>query len=534
MATTREVRVPDIGDFTDVEIIEILVAPGDEVRADDPLVTLETDKASMDVPAPLGGRVASIEVEKGGRVSEGDVILRLEVEAGGDTRGEAADEGGPAPGEGPAAGSPEAAGTGFRQEVRVPDIGDFEAVEVIEVHVTVDAQVEKDDPLITLESDKAAMDVPSPAAGRVLEMRIGLGDKVSEGDLILVLEGAGTGGAAASEGREEPQAPTKAAPAAAPAASGAPTSEWPGEGEVGFAKAHAGPSVRKLARELGVDLSRVKGSGRKGRVTHEDVKGWVKAALTRGGAERPAAAALPQVPEVDFTKFGETELKPLSRVQKISGPRLHASWVNLPHVTQFDLADITEMEAARKDLKADAEKEGARLTPLPFLLRACVKALRAFPEFNASLHADGQQLVLKKYFNIGFAVDTPGGLVVPVIRELEKKSLFQVARELGELSEKARGGKLSAAELQGGCFTVSSLGSIGGTYFTPIINAPEVAILGVSRASLEPAWNGEEFEPRLMLPLSLSYDHRVIDGAAAVRFTRFLAEILADVDRLLA
>jgi pyruvate dehydrogenase E2 component (dihydrolipoamide acetyltransferase) len=295
---------------------------------------------------------------------------------------------------------------------------------------------------------------------------------------------------------------------------------------------HAGPSVRKFAREMGVALGRIKGSGVKGRITHDDVKAWVKQALQQ--VAPATGGALPAVPEVDFSKFGPTELKPLSRVQRISGPRLHASWVNLPHVTQFDEADITEMERARKDLKADAEKEGAKLTPLAFMLRACVKALREFPQFNASLHPDGQQLVMKQYFNIGFAVDTPGGLVVPVIKGLEGKSLFQVAREIGELSEKARDGKLAGADMQGGSFTISSLGGIGGTFFTPIINAPEVAILGVSRHAMQPVWKDGEFVPRLMLPLSLSYDHRVIDGASAVRFTRFLGEILSDVDRLLA
>jgi len=534
MATTKEVRVPDIGEFSGVEIIEVLVSPGDTVAADDPLITLETDKASMDVPAPFAGRVASITVEKGGRVSEGDVIATLEVD--GDTAQAEEPAQGAAQQEAPQTATPNtppqaAAG---RREVLVPDIGDFDAVEVIEVHVAEGGEVAEDDPLITLESDKAAMDVPSPAAGRVLEMRISQGDRVSKGDVILVLAGAGAPAEALQPASGPAPKPAEPAPEA-PSPASAPASQPPGVGDVGFAKAHAGPSVRKLARELGVDLSRVKGTGVKGRVTHEDVKAWVKTALTRGTAPAaPAGSGLPAVPEVDFTKFGETELRPLSRVQKISGPRLHASWVNLPHVTQFDDADITRMEATRKDLKADAEKEGARLTPLPFILRACVKALRAFPEFNASLHPDGQQLVLKKYFNLGFAVDTPGGLVVPVIKDLEKKSLFQVARELGELSEKARAGKLSAAELQGGCFTVSSLGSIGGTYFTPIINAPEVAILGVSKASMQPVWNGEAFEPRLVLPLSLSYDHRVIDGAAAVRFTRFVAEILGDVDRLLA
>ncbi len=448
-----------------------------------------------------------------------------------------------------------------KNEVRVPDIGDFEDVEIIEVHVQQGDEVAVEDPLITIETDKASMDVPSSAAGRVAELKVGKGDRVSAGDLVLLLEGDGGGEgdgdgekpeeSAASEKKPEEKAEKKSEqedgkkseqkaepkpadkdeapkkreserlPAAPPLPEGTP------------AHVHAGPSVRKFAREMGVDLGRVSGSGVKGRITHEDVKVWVKKALQK--EDRPAAgAALPEVPEVDFTKFGHTELKALSRVQRIAGPRLHASWVNLPHVTQFDEADITEMERARKDLKADAEKEGAKLTPLAFMIRACVKALREFPQFNASLHPDGQQLIVKHYYNIGFAVDTPGGLVVPVIRGVEGKSLFQVARELGELSIKARDGKLSSAEMQGGNFTISSLGSLGGTFFTPIINAPEVAILGVSRHAMQPVWSDGEFVPRLMLPLSLSYDHRVIDGAAAVRFTRYLAEILSDVDRLLA
>jgi pyruvate dehydrogenase E2 component (dihydrolipoamide acetyltransferase) len=446
-------------------------------------------------------------------------------------------------------------------EVRVPDIGDFDSVEVIEVHVKAGDEIKTEDPLITLETDKASMDVPAPAAGKVLELKVKQGDRVSEGDLIAVVEAAeqdraektkedaggaekGTKKSASKpdtdeqdssdrEDREDREdrgdrgeaAPVQEAGARKSAAAG----ESPPEAS---AKVHAGPSARKFAREMGVDIGRVKGSGVKGRITHDDVKAWVKQALRQGA---PAGGTgLPAVPEIDFSKFGPTELKPLSRVQRISGPRLHASWVNLPHVTQFDEADITEMERARKDLKADAEKEGAKLTPLAFMLRACVKALREFPQFNASLHPDGQQLVMKQYFNVGFAVDTPGGLVVPVIKGLEGKSLFQVARELGELSEKARDGKLAGADMQGGSFTISSLGGIGGTFFTPIINAPEVAILGVSRHAMQPVWRDGEFVPRLMLPLSLSYDHRVIDGAAAVRFTRFLAEILSDVDRLLA
>jgi pyruvate dehydrogenase E2 component (dihydrolipoamide acetyltransferase) len=432
-------------------------------------------------------------------------------------------------------------------EVRVPDIGDFEKVEIIEVHVKPGDELAAEDPIVTLETDKAAMDVPSPSAGKVSELKIKKGDRVSAGDVLLLLEGGEKPDAEQEKPAAEAQAPEKA-DEPAPQRKGKEESKPSGRGErpreqgdekqqrpeqgIGSPEVHAGPSVRKFAREMGVDLRGVKGSGVKGRITHDDVKAWVKGALAKG---TPAAGgALPAVPEVDFSKFGPTELKPLSRVQRISGPRLHASWVNLPHVTQFDEADITEMERARKDLKGDAEKEGVKLTPLAFMLRACVKGLREFPTFNASLHRDGQQLVMKHYFNIGFAVDTPGGLVVPVIKGLEGKSLFQVARELGELSEKAREGKLAGADMQGGNFTISSLGSIGGTFFTPVINAPEVAILGVSRHAMQPVWQDGEFVPRLMLPLSLSYDHRVIDGATAVRFTRFLAEILSDVDRLLA
>jgi pyruvate dehydrogenase E2 component (dihydrolipoamide acetyltransferase) len=449
-------------------------------------------------------------------------------------------------------------------EVRVPDIGDFTDVEIIEVHIKAGDEIDVEDPLITLETDKASMDVPSPHAGKVAEVKVSQGDRVSKGDVIAVVEkpgsdtekpgsdtsskkpGSETGfdtgpdpesKAAPAESRQEPKPERKAAKEREPAPrveksqQPAPVEKLVSDPSSG--RVHAGPSVRKFAREMGVDLGQVNGSGVKGRITHEDVKAWVKQTLVKG-APAAAGAGLPAVPEVDFSKFGPTELKPMSRVQRISGPRLHASWVNLPHVTQFDEADITETERTRKELKADAEKEGAKLTPLAFILRACVKALREFPQFNASLHTDGQQLVMKKYFNIGFAVDTPGGLVVPVIKGLEGKSLFQVARELGELSEKARDGKLAAADMQGGSFTVSSLGGIGGTFFTPIINAPEVAILGVSRHKMQPVWEGGEFVPRLMLPLSLSYDHRVIDGASAVRFTRFLAEILSDTERLLA
>jgi pyruvate dehydrogenase E2 component (dihydrolipoamide acetyltransferase) len=440
-------------------------------------------------------------------------------------------------------------------EVRVPDIGDFEKVEIIEVHVKPGDELAAEDPIVTLETDKAAMDIPAPSAGKVAELKVKQGDRVSAGDVLLLLEGKDDGKSDAAPQQETSSPPKKEAASREAEAPAAKRQEKPAEKpeqdpghkedasgtpapspiltEGVSADVHAGPSVRKFAREMGVDLQGVKGSGVKGRITHDDVKAWVKGALAKG-APAAAGARIPSLSQVDFSRFGPTELKPLSRVQRISGPRLHASWVNLPHVTQFDEADITQMEQTRKDLKGDAEKEGVKLTPLAFMLRACVKALREFPQFNASLHRDGQQLVMKQYYNIGFAVDTPGGLVVPVIKGLEGKSLFQVARELGELSEKAREGKLAGADMQGGNFTISSLGGIGGTFFTPVINAPEVAILGVSRHAMQPVWHDGEFVPRLMLPLSLSYDHRVIDGATAVRFTRFLADILSDVDRLLA
>ncbi len=441
------------------------------------------------------------------------------------------------------------------QEIKVPNIGDFEAVEVIDVLVKAGDTVAKDDSLITLESDKAAMDVPSPVAGTITEVKIKEGDKVSEGDVIALAEEAGDsgsegeepeesegeakkepekaaeaegqGGRKADEGKSQGSAPAGKKPE--PDGSGSPASGRmsgpemaapPTVDQVSIVKAHAGPSVRKFARELGVDLSRVRGSGRKGRITHEDVKAFVKSAMRGGGA------GLPSVPEVDFSRFGEIEHRPLSRIKRISGPRLQAAWVNAPHVTQHDEADISVMEDVRQAMKKTAAEQDVKLTPLAFLVRAVVLALKAMPDFNASLDPAGETLILKHYYHIGFAVDTDQGLVVPVIRDADKKSLLEIAGELQTLGEKARGGKLRREDIEGGCFSISSLGSIGGTAFTPIVNAPEVAILGVSKAEMKPKWNGHDFEPRLMLPLSLSYDHRVIDGAMAVRFTRHLAETL--------
>jgi len=431
------------------------------------------------------------------------------------------------------------------QDITVPDLGDFKNVEVIDVLVKPGDKIDADTPLITLETEKAAMDVPSTAAGVVKAVVIKKGDRVSKGNVIVQVEGAEAGDKKKEENKPaaaqatppaqpapKAEAPAPAAPAPSPAPARQPqTAPGPVAITTDFSQVHASPSIRKFARELGVDLTAVKGSGPKGRVTADDVKAWVKQALKSG---TPAAGgALPKVAEVDFAKFGAVEVKPLGRIQKISGPRLQASWLNVPHVWQMDEADITELEETRNKLKADASKAGVKLTPLAFILRACVKALREFPMVNSSLDASGQNLVFKKYVHLGFAADTPNGLVVPVIRDADKKDVYELARELATLSEKARAGKLSALEMQGASFTVSSLGGIGGTSFTPIINAPEVAILGVARSSMRPVYKDGQFVPRLILPFTLAYDHRVIDGAAGVRFTTFLAEKLADVKGLL-
>jgi pyruvate dehydrogenase E2 component (dihydrolipoamide acetyltransferase) len=443
----------------------------------------------------------------------------------------------------------EVAGNGLI-EIRVPDIGNYRDVEVIEVAVKPGDSIAVEGTLITLETEKATMDVPSTTAGMIKELMVKRGARVSQGDVIAIVEAAAP---AASPTR--PGTPASATSPAAVAEVGATPAERPGNApstlpapagaeagasastgsidEPGFARSHASPSIRKLARELGVDLSKVQGSGAKGRITDVDVKAYVKRVLSSGGAATPGGAGLPRVPVVDFAAFGPVERRALTRIQKISGPRLHASWVNLPHVTQFDEADITEMEQARANLKQQAMERGIKLTPLAFVIRACVQAMQQFPQFCASLDADAGELVYKKYVHVGFAADTPNGLVVPVVRDADRKDVFELARALADLSEKARAGKLSAAEMQGGCFTISSLGGIGGTAFTPIINAPEVAILGVSRSAYKPVYKDGGFVPRLMMPLSLSYDHRVIDGAAAVRFTSFLAEALGNVEGLL-
>ncbi len=551
MAKSIDIVVPDLGDFENVEIIEILVAAGDSVQQEAGLITLETDKAALDVPAPASGVIEDIKVAVGGRVSSGDVIGRMSVEDGASAgqapegRAAAADDGGhdsaATTGETTVLADPEEAPrkTGGVQTLVVPDLGEFADVEVIEVHISAGDDLAVDDPLITLETDKAAMDVPATLAGTVREILVAAGDKVSAGTSIAMIDVTEHGANGASVADNEQTAIRRApGPAARPKQgraqeNGTPApSRLPPINETGFAAAHASPSVRKLARELGVDLARVKGSGQKNRVLHEDVKAFVKGIL--GGEQQLAGgAALPKVPSIDFAKFGEVEVQALTRIQKISGPRLQASWINLPHVTQHDEADITELEKKRQALKGPAKEKGIPLTPLAFVLKACVAALREFPRVNASLSDDGESLVYKKYIHLGFAADTEQGLVVPVIRNADKKDVYELAADLRDLSASARDGKLKAADMQGASFTVSSLGGIGGTAFTPIVNAPEVAILGVSRATMKPVWDGKAFKPRLMLPLSFSYDHRVIDGAMAVRFTTYLAEALRDVDTLL-
>ena len=526
MSQTIEVRVPDLGNFPEVSVIDVLVKPGDTVAVDTPLITLETEKATMDVPSSAAGKVVAVHVQKGGKVSEGALVVTLEV------AGSAAAVAAPA-----AAAPAAAAAQPTSVDVIVPDMGNFTEVGVIDVLVKPGDRVELDTPLVTLETEKATMDVPSTAAGTVQTVHVQKGGKVSPGSRVVTLSGVIAAAPAATPASTA--APSAAAPAAAPparvaapvAAPRGPAS-LPPVSESGFGTAHAGPSVRKLARELGVDLGRVKGSGQRGRISHDDVKAWVKQALS--GALAPSGPALPQVPTVDFAKFGPVEIKPLGRIQKISGSRLHASWVNLPHVTQFDEADITALEAERAKLKDKAAAAGVKVTPLAFVVRACVLALKEFPNFNASFDAAGENVVLKKYFHIGFAADTPNGLLVPVIRDADKLDLFGIAAALADLSDRARKGTLKGAEMQGGTFTITSLGGIGGTAFTPIINAPEVAILGLSRTQTRPVWDGKAFAPRQMLPLSLSYDHRMIDGAAGARFAVHLSKLLADPAALLA
>ncbi|MGT3784688.1 pyruvate dehydrogenase complex dihydrolipoyllysine-residue acetyltransferase [Vibrio cholerae] len=527
-AALKEVQVPDIGG-DEVEVTEIMVKVGDVVAEEQSLITVEGDKASMEVPAPFAGTVKEIKIAAGDKVSTGSLIMVFEV-AG------AAPVAAPVQAAAPAAAA--APAVAALKEVQVPDIGGDE-VTVTEIMVNVGDSISEEQSLITVEGDKASMEVPAPFAGTLKEIKVAAGDKVKTGSLIMVFEVAGAAPVAA---------PVQAAPAptAAPAQAATPAAAAPatsGEFQENHEYSHASPVVRRLAREFGVNLAKVKGSGRKNRILKEDVQNYVKEALKRleSGAQAAAsgkgdgaALGLLPWPKVDFSKFGDTEVQPLSRIKKISGANLHRNWVMIPHVTQWDNADITELEKFRQEQNAmEAKRDtGMKITPLVFIMKAAAKALEAFPAFNSSLSDDGESLILKKYVNIGIAVDTPNGLVVPVFKDVNKKGIYELSKELAEVSKKARGGKLTAADMQGGCFTISSLGGIGGTAFTPIVNAPEVAILGVSKSEMKPVWNGKEFAPRLQLPLSLSYDHRVIDGAEGARFITYLNECLSDIRRL--
>ncbi len=554
--STIDVKIPALGDYKDVPVIDVLVKPGDAVSANDALVTLESDKATMDVPAPASGTVRELKLKVGDRVSEGSLVAVLEATDGAAARAAPAAASPPAPVAAPPAPAPSppaAAPAAARPapaapaaastiEVKIPALGDYKDVPVIDVLVKPGDAVSANDALVTLESDKATMDVPAPASGRVRELKLKVGDRVGEGSLVAVMEATdgaaraappapapSTPASAPAAARPAPPAPAAPAPArASPSAPPAAAERAPAEGEA--AVTHASPSVRKLARELGVELARVEGSGPRGRILQADVQRFVKEALTSGtAAARGPGLDIPAWPKVDFAKYGPVETQPLSRIKKLSRGNLARNWVMIPHVTQHDEADITDLEAFRVELNREASKEGVKVTLLAFVVKACVAALRRFPEVNSSL--DGDKLVLKRYYHLGFAADTPGGLVVPVIKDADKKGVLEIAREAAELAAKAREGKLQSADIQGGTFSISSLGGIGGSFFTPIINAPEVAILGVSRSVTKPVWDGKAFGPRLLLPLSLSYDHRVIDGALAARFVTYLSQVLGDMRR---
>jgi len=545
MSDSQKILVPDVGG-DEVEIIEVCFAVGDSLEADEGIITVETDKASMDIPAPIAGTLTALMVSVGDKIKEGDVIAEMKgaeaasssSEAKSEPTAEVVEEVQSAP----AAMAPVISAANEVIDVAVPDIGEDGEVEVIEVLVSVGDVIEVEDGLITLETDKATMDVPSSHAGTVKEVFITVGDKVKQGSVVIKLETSSGAPAVVETPAVTVEAPVaKSAPVAAKKS--APVPHHPQAGNVAAkGTIYSSPSIRRIAREFGVDLSVVKGTGNKGRILKEDVQSYVKYELSRPKANAGSSVSAGEgglqvvsAKQIDFSKFGEVETKPLTRIQKISGPFLHRNWVTIPHVTQFDEADITNVEAFRKEQNVICEKQklGFKITPLVFILKAAADALRAFPIFSSSLSEDGESLILKKYIHIGVAVDTPNGLVVPVVRNVDQKGIHQLSRELLEISMKARDGKLKAADMQGGCFTISSLGGIGGTAFTPIVNAPEVAILGVSKSEMKPKWNGTEFVPKLMLPLSMSYDHRVIDGAIAARFTVHLASVMSDIRKLI-
>ena len=548
MGKMTDIALPDIGDFHDVEVIEILVAVGDAVAVEDSLMTLESDKATMEIPSPSAGVVSEVRIAIGDKINKGDVIFVIdsadaveEFVVADEVVEEPAVQAEAAPVEPAPAAATQASSVAERMiDIVIPDIGDFKDVEVVEVIAQVGDEVAKEASLITLETEKATMEIPSVFAGKITALTVKIGDHVNQGDVIGQMK-ASVAEAAAEPEVEQTPTPEIAAPVEEEIDDRAPGEKEsqrrpviakPSDAPAG--KAHASPAVRRFARELGVDLYHVPGSGQKGRITKEDVQAFVKRTLREGAPQVTSSGgfSLPAQPTVDFSKFGEIEQKPLGRIKKISGKHLHNAWLGIPHVTQFDEADITELEDFRKAQKAAAEKAGVKVTFMPFLMKALAMALREYPQFNASLAPDLESLIYKKYLHIGVAVDTPDGLMVPVIKDVDKKGVFELAADLMDVSQRARDGKLSPSDLSGGCISISSLGGIGGTQFTPIVNSPEVAILGVSKAEMQPKWNGSEFVPRLMMPFSLSYDHRVIDGAEGVRFTQRLSSLLSDIRRL--
>ncbi|MFT7338119.1 MAG: pyruvate dehydrogenase E2 component (dihydrolipoamide acetyltransferase) [Marinobacter maritimus] len=557
----QEIRVPDLGGADEVEVIELLVSAGDSVEAEDPILTVETDKASVELPSPGAGKIIKLTVKVGDKVKEGDVVGTIdssgessgsddsadepEAKAEEKTEAESSSKGGAEPDASKPA--PKKKSGGSRTEVvLVPPLDGMEDVPVIEINVSEGDTVEADDALVTVESDKASMEIPSPFGGKVVKVFVAEGDKLSEGDKLLELTVAEDGGdddveesgdqddAPAESGQEskpEAEADEKAAPKEPAAQPQSAVSEPPAPG----ASVHAGPAVRKLARELGADMTRIKGSGPKSRILKDDVQNYVKSQLQQAqqGSAVATGSGIPGVKLPDFSQFGDIEKEAMSRMMSVTAANMQRSWLNVPHVTQFEDADITDMEAFRKSQKAAGEKKGVKMTPLPFLLKACATALAELPQFNVSLDMERKEVIRKQYIHIGIAVDTPNGLMVPVIRDVDKKGLWELAAESAELAQKARDKKLKPAEMQGACFTITSLGGIGGTAFTPIVNAPEVAILGVSKAAMKPVWDGGEFQPRLLLPLSLSYDHRAVNGADAARFTSLLSQVLGDIRTLL-